>query len=175
MRPLPLGTALGRLELVEGFDFYDGPKLFICENATGQRFLTLAVDEEGPVQTWLYVPVSRQREDELRGGRVSLRDAITGAEDDLIFVVRGEPGTVPEITTAKPASIDTEWLPADGELLLAPDDSAQTEDPLGRLAELERREVLEAHIVYPSRKGHEAPARLVGAVLEALQEIFDAI
>lgn len=176
MFPLPNGTALGRLQMVEAFDYYDGPKLFVCENGSGQRYLAIAVDELGDVQTWLCVPISRTREEELRAAHRTMREAILQAEDGFVFVVKGKPGGEVEIAHTSTRKIPSDWLPCEGEYLVAPDTaSVDEEDVLGSLAAKERRDVLETHIVYPARSGHEAPARLLGAFLGSLQEMFDAI
>ncbi len=36
---------LGRLEIVETFEYYDQPVLFSCKNAAGRLYLVVAADE----------------------------------------------------------------------------------------------------------------------------------
>ena len=53
---LPQSTYLGKLELIEAYQFYDHlPILFACRNASSHIFLAVLVDEEDDFELWLYV------------------------------------------------------------------------------------------------------------------------
>jgi hypothetical protein len=46
MAYLPQSTILGRLKIIEVYEFYDIPRLFCCRNAAGQHYLVLSIDED---------------------------------------------------------------------------------------------------------------------------------
>lgn len=52
---------LGRLEILETFEYYDQPVLFSCKNAAGHLYLVVAADENEQHETWLYAGVSEER------------------------------------------------------------------------------------------------------------------
>ncbi len=125
MAYLPQSTILGRLKTIEVYEFYDIPRLFSCRNAAGQHYLVLSIDEDDFSQTWLYVAMSQQRFQELRRGRLELREAYLKAEDNIVLkVITHQDGydTV-EHCQALPA----DWLPCAGEFL-SPSDTTVTQN-----------------------------------------------
>ena len=72
---LPL-THLGKLELIEVYEFYDQPILFSCRNASDAIFMGVFADE-GDFETWLYIGVSLHRL--IRSGAIDLHS------DGVIF------------------------------------------------------------------------------------------
>ena len=80
-------TQLGNLEIIEIYEYYDQPLLFSCQNAIGQKFLAVLIDETDTVETWLYVPVSENRLNEIRSGKIDLHDAFSKAEDNQVYRV----------------------------------------------------------------------------------------
>ena len=51
-------TGLGRLEIVETYEYYDQPGLYSCKNAMGHFYLVVAADEDDQYLTWLCAAVS---------------------------------------------------------------------------------------------------------------------
>ena len=47
-------STLGRLEILETFEYYDQPVLFSCKNVAGHLYLVVAADENDQNETWLY-------------------------------------------------------------------------------------------------------------------------
>ena len=81
----PTTTALGRLRLVDVWDYYDGPRLFVAQNAAGAFYIALWADEDDTTNTWLYVAVSEDRLERVQTGQISLRAAYLDPEDGKVF------------------------------------------------------------------------------------------
>ena len=81
-----------RLEdIVEVFDFYDEPVLFVCRNLVGGLFLAVLVDTRPRQKQWLCAPMSSARHDALRRGDIELRVAFLQSESQTVFrVTRAE-------------------------------------------------------------------------------------
>ena len=76
-------STLGRLEILETFEYYDQPVLFSCKNAAGHLYLVVAADENEQNETWLYAGVSEERLNLIRSGAIDLHDAFADPEDGL--------------------------------------------------------------------------------------------
>ncbi|MGB3419032.1 MAG: DUF6575 domain-containing protein [Dolichospermum sp.] len=61
MKLLPQYPPLVNLEIIEIYEYYDFPCLFSCQNASGQIFLAVWIDEIPDHKTWLYSPMSKGR------------------------------------------------------------------------------------------------------------------
>jgi len=77
---LPRNTTLGPLEVLEMYEYYDGPRLFAAENAAGHKYLCVWLGDKGAEERWLYAPVSESRLRSLRAGTFELRRAFTEPE-----------------------------------------------------------------------------------------------
>jgi hypothetical protein len=125
---LPIGTALGRLQLLEVYDLYDGPRLFSAVSATGAAYLAFWVGEHEEADDWLYVAISMRRLDEVVEGAVPLRSAFTEPEDGFLFFVETRFDGSPSTASARsPSEVEDSILPlADdrlrGQRLRATDD-----------------------------------------------------
>ena len=78
---------LGKLEIIEIYDYYDQPILFACKNAAGHFYFVVAADEDEQHETWLYVEVSLERLNLIRSGTIDLHDAFAYPERDCVFQV----------------------------------------------------------------------------------------
>jgi hypothetical protein len=114
---LPQSTILGRLKILEVYEFYDIPRLFCCQNAASQRYLALSIDEEEFSLVWLYVAISPQRFQALCLSQITLRDAYLKAEDDVVLKVVTCQDGYDTIELVHCPQIPDDWLPAVGELL----------------------------------------------------------
>jgi hypothetical protein len=79
---------LGKLELIEIYEFYDKPLLFSCKNASDSIFLALLVEENDMYETWIYAGMSRRRLEQIRSGLIDLHDAFFMAEDEMVYEIR---------------------------------------------------------------------------------------
>jgi hypothetical protein len=84
---LPESTILGILKLIEVYEFYDQPCLFSCKNLSGQVYLALWVDSSEVEDIWLYAPVSSERFNHIKNGKVDLKTVFTHSEDAFVFEV----------------------------------------------------------------------------------------
>ncbi len=84
---LPTDSFLGNLELLEVYVFYDCPKLFACQNLSGQIFLAVWIDETDDADIWLYVSMSPNRFKAIHSGYLDLHDAYAKAEDRWVHKV----------------------------------------------------------------------------------------
>ena len=120
-------SELGRLEIIEVYDYYDQPILFACKNAAGHLHLVVAADEDQQYETWLYVEVSVERLNLIRSGAIDLHDAFAYPESDCVFQVRFpyDNPTSPQVESIEANQIPEDMLPTAGESL-----DLETEMPL---------------------------------------------
>lgn len=118
MSLLPQLTHLGKLEIIEVYEYYDVPCLFACRNASGQIFLAVWATQTAEFGLWLYVPMSQRRFESVRSGKIELRDAFLTSEDGFVYKViifcDGSPDTVETVFCE---NISDDWLPMAGEFL----------------------------------------------------------
>ncbi|MDB9455794.1 hypothetical protein PN478_09315 [Dolichospermum circinale CS-534/05] len=87
MKLLPQYPPLVNLEIIEIYEYYDFPCLFSCQNASGQIFLAVWIDETPAYKNWLYSPMSKGRLKNIRSGNIDLYDAFKKSEDGFIYHV----------------------------------------------------------------------------------------
>lgn len=110
--------ALGKLEIVETYAYYDEPILFSCKNAAGDLYLVVAADENDQYETWLYAQVSAERLNSICSGAIDLHDAFAETEDGRLLQVKfpyAKP--FPESEFFQSDQIPDEMLPVPGEYL----------------------------------------------------------
>ncbi len=81
-------TELGKLEIVEVYEYYDQPVLYSCKNAMGHFYLVVAADEDDQYLTWLCAAVSIERLNRIRSGKVDLHDAFAYPESTYLVRVK---------------------------------------------------------------------------------------
>lgn len=176
---LPQRSILGRLRIVEVFHFYDGPRLFTCESASGSLYVVFWLGESDSTDDWLYVPVSATRLELVRAGDFSLQECVLRPEDGWLWRV----ATAPE--TGDLTSIDA-IEPEE----LAPDDIPDPDSYLEGLGAAERERPPVPTELYASRanldvvdfaltgEGRRRPtigARTLSNAVGSLQSVVDAI
>ena len=112
-------SELGRLEIIEIYDYYDQPILFACKNAAGYLHLVVAADEDDQHETWLYVEVSVERLNLIRSGTIDLHDAFADSENGHLLQVKFfyNNSTLPQIEHLESNQIPGDMLPMPGERL----------------------------------------------------------
>ena len=95
---------LGKLEIVEIYEYYDQPVLYSCKNAVGHLFLVVAADENDKYVTWLCVAVSTERFNLIRSGKIDLHDAFVHSENAYTFKIR--------VPYDEHATVQTDWTPS---------------------------------------------------------------
>ena len=112
-------SELGRLEIIEIYDYYDQPILFACKNAAGHLHLVVAADESDQHETWLYVRVSAERLNLIRSATIDLHDAFADSESGHLLQVKFsyDNPTSPQIQHLELNQIREDMLPTPGECL----------------------------------------------------------
>jgi hypothetical protein len=116
---LPESTILGKLNLIEVYEFYDMPILFACENKAGHTYLAVWVDEAVDKDTWLYVSLSRKRFQRIRAGEIDLHDAFAKSEDEIVLevIIYRNPNRESQVEPLSIQDLDENWLPLSGDYL----------------------------------------------------------
>ena len=110
--------ALGKLEIVETYAYYDEPILFSCKNAAGHLYLVVAADENEENETWLYAEVSAKRLNSIRSGAIDLHDAFAKTEDGRLLQVKFPyDKSLAESDFVQSNQISEDMLPDPGECL----------------------------------------------------------
>ena len=110
---------LGKLEIVEVYEYYDQPVLYSCKNAKGHFYLVVAADEDDQCLTWLCAAVSAERLDCIRSGKVDLHDAFAHPESASVVQVKvpySENASV-QVDFIQSNRIPADMLPVPGECL----------------------------------------------------------
>ena len=118
MSLLPESTHLGKLEIIEVYEYYDVPCLFACRNASEQIFLAVWASQTKGMGKWLYVPMSVGRFKSVRSGNIDIRDAFLSAEDGFVYeVILPCDDNFDRVIAVSCQELNDEWLPEAGELL----------------------------------------------------------
>jgi hypothetical protein len=118
MSVLPTDTFLGKLTIQAVYEYYDKPVLFTCQSAAQTQYLVILLDETDHSDMWLYVALSANRFDQVQRGEITLRDAFSQAEDDIVYEVtifRSDHPT--QIRVLPTSALSDDQLPAAGERL----------------------------------------------------------
>ena len=78
---------LGKLEMVEVYNYYDIPILFSCKNAASQLYIAFFADRLLDHDVWLYAEVSITRLNLIRSGKIDLFDTFSKPEMDRLLKV----------------------------------------------------------------------------------------
>ena len=116
MTLLPQDTFLGKLTILEVYEYYDQPVLFACRNAAQHTFLVVLLDETAQATTWLYVALSAERFQQVRTGAIDLHSAFKDAEDEIAYEVTVLNAAYPTQMRVLP-SVSLQQLPEPGERL----------------------------------------------------------
>lgn len=177
MSLLPLNSDLGHLELVEIFEYYDFPRLFSCRNATGALFIAVSIEDTLDGRRWLYVPVSPERLASIKVGAIDLREAFSSPEDGHAFIVSISHSGSCELERVEAKLIPDQYLPESGERLEIETATAFSYGELSPalIAPREKRDVVNVVVKPSGALRTEAPARKLGNLLTAIQELLDAL
>ncbi len=102
---LPQNTLLGKLDIIEIYEYHDKPLLFACRNATYTHYIVVQETVHPDYETWLYAPISPSRFEQARSRTIDLHDIFKYAEDGFVFWVK--------IPTKQPKSVIVQTIPTD--------------------------------------------------------------
>jgi len=175
---LPKSDRFGVLEIIEIFDYYDGPKLFACKNSVGQIFLGMWIGSDARSDSFWLVSLSKERFLSVRSGGIGLDRVFVEPELGFLYqcVIQIADGAS-EVEPILPESLAAELLPDPDEYL-----RLQTETLPDRFEKLDlprkavavRRELIGMHFTFPGYR-EEAPTKQLGRILVSVQETLDAL
>lgn len=178
MNILPINTVLGALELEEVFVFFDFPRLFVCRNQTGQRYLGVSVEDTPALVKFLFLAISKPRFNALAQKQFDLREAFLHAEEGFVYCL--EVATEDErnnLYVLEINDIPSDWLPLEGADLGAEPIALEIEDlsDIDRVAKGSNREAINLVLDLAGRTDNEIPARSLSSFVGAFQELLDAL
>lgn len=110
--------SLSDLEMLEEYVYYNQPILFSCRDSSGQIYLGFWLEETAAGESWLYLPMSSQRLQEVRTGTIELRDAFLKSEAGWVLkVTTFSDNSADVVEPIDCKKLDECWLPASGEVL----------------------------------------------------------
>ncbi len=165
---------LGKLEIVEIYDFYDQPILYSCRNAAGHLFLVIAAAEDDQQFTWLCVAVSVERLNLIRIGVIDLHDAFAHPEVPYVIQVKVPYKEHYSIQTdfLKLDQIPKEMLPISGEYLDLEVDELPILSNSEELLRIGNGEILD--ICHKGSKT-QVPIGYLSKIFKDLQNVINAI
>lgn len=173
---LPQSTNLGKLEMLEVYHYYDQPVFFSCQNASGRIFLAVWADEDDDFDTWLYVPMSKLRFQHVRSGAIDLHQAFAQAEDDIIIelTITHQPHHI-AVRRLPTHSVDPDWFPLPGEFLELETETLPALESIEQKAQQSNREFVKFSLGLLDQRRTEAPAYVLGRILQRFQLLVNAI
>ena len=148
-------------------EYYDGPRLILKRSGVGQLYLAWWNDEDGPVDRWIYLPVSESRLGNILSGNIRVMDAMRDPEEDYLVVVDVDvgQGVIQSVATTV-SSLPPDSLPFDDVRLNVPLPDGVAGGPA--------RERVHRLAV---RIGHDAriPLEFVGRITSNIQRLVDSI
>lgn len=106
---------LGELEIVEVYDYYDGPKFFSVRDRTSSFYTVYWCDLLDGAEGWLYLPISEKRLDRLRRREISVRDAYLEPEKGYWLVyTRVSPKKSESISYFGCEDVNPAFIPPEG-------------------------------------------------------------
>ena len=170
---------LGQLEIFEVYEFYDQPVLYASRNERDNVFLSMLVEETDDTHIWLHAPMSEYRFQQVRSGGLELHEAVRTCEGGSVFevVVNRQSGNPAGWRWVDVSALDNAFLPEPGEKLCLDTQTLKETEVLdvGRKARQSRREVVALKFDFEGITRTEAPAGLLGQILDTVQQVVSAV
>ena len=168
---------LGRLEIVEVYDYYDQPILFSCKNAAGHLYLVVAADENDQHEIWLYAGVSTERLNLIRSGAIDLHDAFAKPEGGFLLqaTVPYEDQIPLRIEPIQPNQISEDMLPTAGERLDLKTNTLPALSSSEEIAKSRKQEILDLALSFAGAFRTEASIAPLSNILGGFQEVINTV
>lgn len=178
MRLLPQSTQLGKLELIEVYEYYDTPCLFSCRNTSGHLFMAILFDQTKNLEKWLYVSISQRRFENIRAGLIDIRSAFLNSEDGFVYqIIINLDDNLDRVEIIWCENLIDDWLPMPNEFIEVGNEPLpflEIKDA-PRTAMQIQREVLNLTFQFRIPNPTEAPVAFLGIILESVQSVFNAL
>ena len=168
---------LGKLEIVEVYEYYDQPVLYSCKNAAGHFYLVVAAAEDAQFLTWLCVAVSIERLNLIRSGKIDLHDAFADSENPYAIQVRvpyKEDATI-QTDFIQANQIPEDMLPLSGERLDIETEILPVLSDAEEIAKSRRQEILNLTLNFAEGPKTQAPIAILSNILGKLQGVINTI
>jgi hypothetical protein len=181
MRLLPENTLLGKLEIIEVYDFFDNPCLFLCQNATRNFFLSLWVDEDDSCSKWVYAPISLFKINRARMGEYELREIFQKTEDSFVFIVSIKSDTSDDdVRCVDCGELGDDILPGLGEYLYPENSQLDIEEfsspESARLySEQSGRSLFDLRLIFSDFGVSQGSLQPLSKILGSTQKLIDSI
>ncbi|MDE0013749.1 MAG: hypothetical protein OXU36_21590 [Candidatus Poribacteria bacterium] len=168
---------LGKLEIVEVYEYYDQPVLYSCKNASGHFYLVVAAAEDDQFLTWLCVAVSIERLNLIRSGKIDLHDAFVNSENPHAIQVRVpyEEETSVQTDFTYSSQIPEDMLPVSGECLDFETEILPVPSNVEKIPKSENQEILNLTLNFAEGPKTQAPIAILSNILGKLQGVIDTI
>ena len=173
MNILPSRTFLGELRILEVFEFYNFPMLFICGNKNKDIFIVECIEDEEDFTKWIYAHISSETCQRLRKGIIDFKTAFLTPVNDFLYSVIIQNYGDNVINFLHKDDATPEILPIEGEKLDSPIDKVipYFSDPV--VVGMERGKGVFNLVFDIGENSHSAPASAIGDAIIGVQLLFD--
>ena len=168
---------LGKVEIVEVYEYYDQPVLYSCKNASGHFYLVVAAAENAQFLTWLCVAVSIERLNLIRSGKIDLHDAFADSENPYAIQVRVPYEEHASVQTdfVQSNQIPEDMLPVSGECLDLETEILPVLSDVEETAKLKKQEFLNLILNLAVGSKTQAPIAILSNIFGKLQTVINTI
>ncbi|RKU36981.1 hypothetical protein C6496_11515 [Candidatus Poribacteria bacterium] len=168
---------LGKVEIVEVYEYYDQPVLYSCKNASDHFYLVVAAAEDAQFLTWLCVAISIERLNLIRSGKIDLHDAFADSENSYAIQVRVpyEEHASVQTNFIQSNQIPEEMLPLSGECLDIETEILPVPSDAEKIVKSENQEILNLTLNFAEGPKTQAPIAILSNILGKLQGVIDTI
>ncbi len=168
---------LGKLEMVEVYNYYDIPILFSCKNAASQLYIVFFADRLPDHDVWLYAEVSIARLNLIRAGKIDLFDTFSKPEMDRLLkvIIPTNNSVVFSSEFILPSELSEDILPPVNDYLDIEYMPYVPQTSIVDIAKAAGREIVS--LAFKNIEGYnaEAPILQLGGVLTSFQNIMNII
>lgn len=168
---------LGKLEIVEVYEYYDQPVLYSCKNASGHFYLVVAAAEDNQFLTWLCVAVSTERLNLIRSGKIDLHDAFAYSENPYAIQVRVPYEEHASVLTdfIQSNQIPEDMLPMSGECLDLETEIFPVLSDVEEIVKFRKQEILNLILNFAVGSKTQAPIAILSNIFGKLQTVINTI
>jgi hypothetical protein len=168
---------LGKLEIIEVYEYYDQPVLYSCKNASGHFYLVVAATEDAQFLTWLCVAASTERLNLIRSGKIDLHDAFADSENPYAIQVRVPYEEHASVQTdfIQSNQIPEDMLPMPGECLDLETEILPVLSDTEEIVKFRKQEILNLILNFAVGSKTQAPIAILSNIFGKLQTVINTI
>ena len=168
---------LGKLEIIEVYEYYDQPVLYSCKNASGHFYLVVAAAEDAQFLTWLCVAASTERLNLIRSGKIDLHDAFVNSENPYAIQVRVPYEEHASVQTdfIQSNQIPEDMLPMPGECLDLETEILPVLSDTEEIVKFRKQEILNLILNFAVGSKTQAPIAILSNIFGKLQTVINTI